>query len=387
MRASRGVDGLYVHVPFCDGKCAYCAFYSVPFAPAAAARYVEALETELRHQLRELGPIAPETIYFGGGTPTLLPPPLLRRLCGRVRGAIVPERLAEWSVEANPGTLTAESLRVLLDAGVNRVSLGVQSFDDATLRRLGRRHTAADARAAVALLRAAGVRNWGLDLIACVPGLGRAGWRRTLDEAVALGPAHVSVYALTAEEGSALAQRVAAGGARLLSDDEQLAHLHLAERRLAAAGYARYEISNYARPGFECRHNVACWQGADYLGLGPAAASRVGDRRWTNRADLAAYSRALAAGRLPPREEERATPHVQVAERLIFGLRWAGGVDVSAAAAAAGLADDPSAARWEHALRTLRRQGLVRRRAGTWRLTRRGRDLADHVGVEVLGAV
>ncbi|MBU1856095.1 MAG: radical SAM family heme chaperone HemW, partial [Verrucomicrobia bacterium] len=290
--ADRGTTGLYVHVPFCDGKCAYCAFYSVGYKPALADRYLNSLECELAASL----PLAPETIYIGGGTPSVLSARQIDRLCRLLQTQVDTCRLVEWSVEINPGSVDAEKAAVLAAAGVNRVSLGAQSFDDRILKTLGRRHSAADTVKAVTILRAAGIANIGLDLIACVPGCARALWRKTLRQAVALAPKHVSVYALTNEEGTRLNRLLGQGSAALLSDEAQLAMLDLAETELiqaesgqaesgqaglGLAGFERYEISNYARSGFKCRHNVACWRGEQYVGLGPAAASHVGLKRWT----------------------------------------------------------------------------------------------------------
>jgi len=373
MRSVRNTTGLYVHVPFCDGKCAYCAFYSVRYRPALADRYLDSLERELAAAL----PLAPETIYIGGGTPSVLSARQIERLCRLLRESVFTRRLVEWSVEINPGSVDAAKAAVLAAAGVNRVSLGAQSFDDRILQTLGRRHAAADTVKAVTILRAAGIKNIGLDLIACVPGCARALWRKTLRQAVALAPQHVSVYALTNEEGTRLNRLLGQGRAALLPDEAQLAMLDLAETELiqakfGQAGFARYEISNYAQRGFECRHNVACWRGEQYIGLGPAAASHVGLKRWTNRADVSAYLAAIESGRNPPRDVEVLTPALKRQEQVIFGLRMAEGIAVSIAA------------EYKHALDSLRADGLVDLRAGRWKLTARGRNLADYVAVELM---
>jgi len=373
MRSARNITGIYVHVPFCDGKCAYCAFYSVRYELALADRYLDSLERELAASL----PLAPETIYIGGGTPSVLSARQIERLCQLLRDRIDACRLVEWSVEINPGSVDAEKAAVLAVAGVNRVSLGAQSFDDRILQTLGRRHAAADTIKAVTILRAAGIANIGLDLIACVPGCTRALWRQTLRQALALTPQHVSVYALTNEEGTRLNRLIGRGSAALLSDEAQLAMLDLAETELmqaefGQAGFGRYEISNYAQSGFECRHNVACWRGEEYVGLGPAAASHVGLKRWTNRPRVSAYLAAVEAGKNPPRDVERLTPALKRQERVIFGLRMAEGI-------AADMASE-----YKHALERLQADGLVDLRAGRWQLTARGRNLADYVAVELM---
>ena len=373
MHSARNITGLYVHVPFCDGKCAYCAFYSVRYEPALADRYLDSLKRELAVLL----PLAPETIYIGGGTPSVLSAHQIDRLCRLLRENVATRRLVEWSVEVNPGSVDTTKAAALAAAGVNRVSLGAQSFDDRILKILGRRHVAADTVKAITILRAAGITNIGLDLIACVPGCARALWRKTLRQAVTLAPKHVSVYALTNEEGTRLSRAIGQGSVALLSEDAQLAMLDLAETELThagfgQAGFVRYEISNYAQSGFECCHNVACWRGEQYVGLGPAAASHVGLKRWTNRPSVNAYLAAIEAGRNPPRDVEVLTPALKRQERVIFGLRMAEGV---ASDVASGYQD---------VLNSLRADGLVNLRAGRWKLTTRGRNLADYVAVELM---
>jgi oxygen-independent coproporphyrinogen-3 oxidase len=380
MSASASIDGLYVHVPFCDGKCAYCAFYSVPFHAGRVDAWLAALQTEYRQALDEWGPLTPSTIYFGGGTPTLLDRPHLERLLQIGHGF----RAAEWSIEANPGSLDLGKLELLKTTGVTRISLGVQALDDRVLRFLGRRHTVADVRAAVAAIKTAGFDNWGLDLIACVPDVDRPQWGRTIREALAFEPRHVSVYALTSEEGSSLAGRLASGASRLLDDDEQLAMLADAEEMLAGADFRRYEISNYARPGYDCRHHLACWRGHNYIGLGCAAASRVGHRRWTNRPDLKGYIAAMSQDQRPPREEEILSPLTDATERLVFGLRMAEGVSLEDILGVTGLMASPAASAWQSTLQRLEETGLLVHRDDRWQLTSRGRELADYVAVELM---
>ncbi len=373
-------DGLYLHVPFCDGKCPYCAFYSVAFTPEGEAGWLRAVRAELARERAEWPELRPATIYIGGGTPSLLSGEAWMRLGEALHAAFELSSVTEWTVEANPGSLTPERLARWKGLGVNRISLGAQAFDDGVLRRLGRRHTVAQVREAVEAIGAAGFDNWGLDLIACVPGVGPARWAATLDAALALRPRHISVYALTVEEGAQLAKERAAGRFAPLSDGRQLARLATAEKRLGEAGFARYEISNYALPGFECRHNLAVWRGGDYLGLGAAAASHRGGRRWTNEADISAY----IAAPMPPRELERSNVEGQALDRLIFGLRTAEGVSLSEleqryAPPVTGLG------RWRRTLEQLAKIGVVVEANGVWRLTRRGREVADGVAVELMG--
>lgn len=385
---------LYFHVPFCSGKCAYCAFYSLPFNSAAARQYLAALETEMQLTLGMTERLHPLTLYVGGGTPSILATPLLDALLGTVRRHVRLDRLEEWTIEANPGTLDDAALRLLRRRGVTRISLGAQSFDDDCLSRLGRRHDAAAVRESVARIRAHGGFRVSLDLIAALPGVGAAQWRRTLRKAIALRPDHLSVYCLTLEPGTRLQRAARRGAWTPPTDDEELRALATAERLLGEAGYGRYEISNYALPGRECRHNLAFWRGGDYLGFGPAASSRSGLARWTNCPDLAAYSTALQRGRLPPRTGERLTEPRDDAERLAFAFRLAEGaapLPCSHGALArrsfrAKTALSPCNP-FPATLSRLRRAGLLRRRNNRWVPTRRGRDLADTIAAEILDSV
>ncbi len=379
------ISGLYIHVPFCDGKCDYCAFYSVPYDPVMARRYAEALERELTGWVQVYGPLAVETVYVGGGTPTLVSGEVLREFFERVRSAVNCSGLREWTIEANPGTLTEQLLEFLGEASVNRISVGVQAFDDATLGILGRRHSAADARAACDRLKRVQWVNWSVDLIAGVPGQGAGVWRDTLLQAMDFGPPHLSVYALTFEEGSRLAARATAGHIASLSDEEQLDRLHEAQDFLSRQGYERYEISNFARSGFACLHNLACWRGREYLGIGCAASSHVAGRRWTNAPDIAAYLAAVEAGRPPPRsEDESFSPAARALERLIFGLRMAEGVNLEEIARSLGDRGIAMASEWQQRLTALAGQGLVTDHAGRWFLKEHGCDLADLVARELM---
>ena len=381
-RDEEAPSGLYLHVPFCDGKCPYCAFYSVPYAEAQARRWLTAIQREYSLFRAEGGPVPWRTLYIGGGTPSLLSEAILNALLEWVRDITQGGSVEEWSVEANPGSVTPAKLRAMRQAGVNRISLGVQSLDDARLRWLGRRHTAAEAEEAYAMARNEGFSNIGVDLIAGGPLCGPGRWARTLERVITWGPEHLSVYALTVEEGSALARRRGQRWRRGWGEGALVARLHEAAERLAQAGYERYEISNYARPGMACRHHIACWRGERYLGLGPAASSHVGMRRWTTAADLEDYLCRLEAGQPPARSVEVLTAETKATERLIFGLRMTAGVDLCDAAAGEGA--EARIARWRAVLDQLARRGLVEGGPNRWRLTPRGLDFADSVAVELL---
>ncbi len=300
--------GLYLHVPFCARKCAYCAFFSRRAEPAAVAAWLAGVARELE-TLPE--GFAPASVFFGGGTPTALEEADLARLLDLVRARVDLVRVGEWTCEANPGTLTKAKAARLRAAGANRLSIGAQSFADETLRKLGRIHAAAETRAAFALARAAGFENLGLDLIYGVPGVSRESFRADVEAALALDPEHLSCYCLEIEAGTPFAAEAAAG--RLdISADEQRAQFDWARQRLAAGGWAHYEISNFAKPGRECRQNLLYWTGGEYLGIGPAAHSHWRGKRWGNSAELPGWKREF---------EERLEPAAKARETLVMGLR------------------------------------------------------------------
>lgn len=362
---------LYVHVPFCASKCAYCAFYSTP-APSArdVADYLRLLPRELALRAPAARPPAPATLYLGGGTPSLLGPDGLRALFAALPR---PAPDAEVTVELNPADVTPALAAALRGCGVTRASVGAQSFSAATLARLGRRHGPEEIRAAVSALRAAGIPRLSLDLIAAVPGEEPDGFADSLRQAVALAPDHVSVYPLSVEPGTPLAR----AGVAPPDADAALAAVAAAEELLAAAGYERYELSNYARPGAGCRHNLAVWRGEDYVGIGPAAHSREGRVRRANAPDFAAWRNALEAGALPPAAVETVSAEADEAERFVLRVRLArfDGPDPASPAAARRLA----------ALGALERNGLVRALGGgIWSLTPRGREVADAVMAELV---
>lgn len=324
------MSGLYIHVPFCLRKCRYCDFYSLPLSPLQsdsagprAERFLDALAAELE---RLPGGFLPETIYIGGGTPTALPGPLILRLLEIVGRAVAPAQVREWTCEANPGTLDAAKVKLLREAGVNRVSLGVQSLDARNLAFLGRIHSAEDAETAFALLREQGLGNINLDLMYGIPDGGRGALERDLERILALGPEHVACYALSFEPGTPLAAMRDRGAVSETDDAEQLAQYTLIRETLAQAGFRHYEISNFARPSRECRHNLRYWRSGEYIGCGPSAHSHWRGARWGNVRDLAAYCERLLAGRDARACEEQLDPQAKAREALILGLRLIEGV-------------------------------------------------------------
>jgi oxygen-independent coproporphyrinogen-3 oxidase len=359
---------VYLHVPFCRRRCAYCDFAIAVRARIPAREYVAAVARELALVGAALPADATgelETIYLGGGTPSLLPPDAIHRLLDALRGTFRPPPAAgrdpEITLEANPDDVTPAAARAWRRAGVNRVSLGAQSFDDRALAWMRRSHGAARIGAAVAALRDAGIGNVSLDLIfALPPELGRD-WERDLDRALALEPAHLSLYGLTVEDRTPLARWIARGAVRP-SDDERYAaeYLH-AHARLARAGYRFYEVSNAARPGCESRHNRAYWSGRPYLGLGPAAHSFDGRTRRWNVAGWTAYARLLAAGRSPVAGEETLSDAARTLERVYLALRTAEGLAMAELPAAPA----PLAA-WEAAGWVTRRDGRLRCTPAGW---------------------
>ncbi|BCV20560.1 radical SAM family heme chaperone HemW [Moorella sp. Hama-1] len=370
---------LYIHIPFCARKCNYCDFVSYPGqTPEVMAAYCRHLaeEMELAAGTWQPGPAA--TIFLGGGTPTLLPAARLAEVLEATENYFGRQPGGEVSVEANPGTVTREKLRVLRAAGVNRLSLGVQSFADDLLAAMGRIHRRQDIYQAYDLARGAGFKNINLDLIFGLPGQTLAAWRATLKETIALRPEHIAVYGLQVEEKTPWGRLAAAGRLDRPGEDLELAMYQEARAVLAAAGYQQYEISNFARPGYQCRHNLTYWQNRPYLGLGAAAASSWQGQHWQNYSDLQQYGAAVAAGRLPRAEIETLTRRQQMGETMFLGLRLLEGVDLEVFRQRFG-ADARQV--YARELARLYRAGLVEEGAGRLRLTARGLPLANEVFV------
>jgi oxygen-independent coproporphyrinogen-3 oxidase len=359
---------LYVHIPFCLEICPYCSFYKDLAGPGKADPLVEAIIREAGLFGRDASPV---TIFIGGGTPTALSVSQLDRLLEGLRQHLDLEGVQEFTIEMNPATVTARKAELLLGHGVNRVSMGVQSWDPDLLKLLGRVHDAAQVEKSYDTLRRAGFENINLDLIYGIPGQTISQWQDSLRRTIDLGPDHISAYCLTYEEDTEFFERARRGEFR--EDVERDAEFfETGAERLSEAGYEQYEISNYARPGRECRHNYAYWEGANFLGLGPSAWSTLDDRRWQNFPDTAAYVRAIQAGVRPIRTEEILPKDTRAAERLAFGLRTSQGVENVA------LADQ------SEKVHSLRREGLLEEAGDRWRLTRRGRLVADEVAAELM---
>ena len=356
------VRHIYVHIPFCARICPYCAFYKERADPAQAARFCEAILRELRGA----GALRPETIFFGGGTPTALTTAQLEVLLGGFRAQLDFSQLQEWTFEANPGSVSERKARLLREAGVNRISLGVQSFDDRLLHLLGREHSAAQAEASFALLRRSGFENLNIDLMFGLPGQTLAQWEATLRRAIALEADHISAYCLTYEEDTDFFRRHARGEFR--TDAEADTDFFIAaDELLGEAGFEHYEVSNYAQPGFASVHNRAYWSGQDYLGIGPSAVSTVGLRRWQNVSDYRVYADRLLAGESGSTGDEILTAEMKRSESIALSLRTNSGVP----------------AKWvQHQPNDIEEfvsLGLMQLQAERYVLTRSGRFLADSV--------
>ncbi len=360
---------LYIHVPFCHRICPYCAFFKHTPGNSDIRSYARAIGLEARLRLPQ--GTAPRTIYFGGGTPSMLSPTHLDLLVEGLRSWLDLSQVQEWSFESNPATFTATKVQHWHQLGINRVSLGVQSFDPALLRLLGREHSPDDVAASVALLREAGIPQVNIDLMFSLPGQTLAQWEHSLESALALQPDHISTYNLSYEEDTAFFQRY---GADAGNEETDIAMFTLADERLTAAGFRHYEISNYASPGCESQHNLACWHGEDYCGLGPGAVGTMDGTRYCNAENTAAYTAALLAGHLPPGTSEQLDPATRRTELLGLLLRTDEGLP-------------PAMLRPQDATFTamLQQEGLATLSDdGRLQLTRAGRLVADEVAVGLL---
>lgn len=328
---------LYLHFPFCKRKCFYCDFCSAQASTQTVAAYCSALQKEICMIGEKYAGAHVNTVFLGGGTPSLAPPDALAGVLRTLGDAfdILPD--AEFTSEANPGTLTREWLDAAMAHGLNRLSLGVQAAQDELLRRIGRIHTFSEAQEAVALARACGIQNLNLDVMSGLPGQTPSDYQATLEQVHALSPEHISAYSLILEPGTQLWREVEAGREVLPGDDAAAEMYERGTAWLQRAGYGRYEVSNFARPGFECRHNIGYWQGEWYLGLGVAAHSMLppdGEQsrqgavriRHANEANVDAYIRALEAGRLPPSQTELIGANDAMFETMMVGLRMVEGV-------------------------------------------------------------
>jgi oxygen-independent coproporphyrinogen-3 oxidase len=370
--------GFYIHMPFCEARCHFCSFNTAPFDQAALGRYLVAVDREIRllGALPWAGAVTLVSIFIGGGTPSLLHPDDVAALLAVLRGEFRIAGDAEVTLECNPESVAVQTFAGYRAAGVNRFSLGVQALDDGVLARLGRRHGAADARAAFEAARASGADNVSVDLMYGLPGVDAAAWAGTVGQVLDWRPDHLSAYGLTLDAGSLWGS---AGAPELPTEDVVIDQYWALARAARVHGLEHYEISNYARPGFRSRHNLIYWQAAEYLACGPGACGFLGDVRYGNHKPVPRYVAALGTGALPVEAWERLTPRQRLAERLILGLRTADGVP--RAWLEQRLLDDPRLGRlvadWEQAK-------LVRADAERVTLTESGFLLSDALFVELL---
>ena len=375
---------LYIHIPYCRQKCRYCDFPSYACQEQTMPRYVDALTRELRAAAMQVhDPV--QTVFIGGGTPSLLPAPLLQRLLRAVHGTFDLTAGAEFTFEANPGTLTPEWLNAAVSGGVNRLSMGMQAYQPELLRTLGRIHTHEDVAASVRLAREHGMTNLNLDLMFGLPGQTPDMWRETLHAALDLSPEHLSCYGLIPEDGTPLKADLDAGRLTLPDEDDERRMYDDTLQILSHAGFVQYEISNFARPGHECRHNIGYWERVPYIGVGASAASFLrgmnGGLRIANPADIPSYLHMAENGCWHEREITELTPEDERFESLMLGLRMTRGVSEEAFLRQHGI---PLEAYRGERLRSFEAQGLLTHENGFWRLTRRGMDVQNAILVELM---
>jgi oxygen-independent coproporphyrinogen-3 oxidase len=357
------IEHLYIHIPFCPNICPYCAFYKESAGRERVESFLEALLAETERWAPRL---RPKTIFFGGGTPSALSIPQFEKLLGGIRKRLDLSALEEWTIEMNPATVAPEKAALLRAAGINRVSMGVQSWDDEVLKTLGRTHDAEKAEESFHVLRSAGFENLSIDLIFGVPGQSLESWRSTLERSMRLAPEHLSAYGLTYEEDTEFFRKLGRGE---MAPDEGLEadQFELTAALLGSRGFHQYEVSNYALPGRESRHNMAYWTGKDYLGLGPSAFSTVEGSRWRNIRETGIYSETTLLGKTAVDFRETVTPDLLAKEKAAFGIRTLHGLPLADAEA------------WDKDLQGMQSEGLVILNGDRWSLTPRGRLLADTV--------
>ena len=387
---------LYLHIPFCHAKCHYCDFNSYAGMLGLREQYVAALIEEIvlagmRARDAQGKPRRCRTIFFGGGTPSLLTAEQIAQLLDAARAAFTLDADAEITMEANPGALEYERLDAVRAAGVNRLSMGAQSFDPALLRWMGRIHSPDEIETAFHAARAAGFDNINLDFIFALPGQSLQTWQDTLDRALALEPDHLSLYNLIVEEGTPLYSWVSRGKVREVDEDTAADMYEHAQRRLSAAGYEHYEISNWARPGHSCQHNLTYWRNLAWIGLGAGGSSFYASHRFTNARPIREYisrihasvsestAAALPAGAIV--EEEAISRDLEMAETAMLGLRLAEGVSLAAFSERYGVNFWPT---FDQRLSDIRTLDLLDEMEGRVRLTARGRMLGNEVFARLL---
>lgn len=377
--------GLYVHIPFCIKKCNYCDFLSAPADDTTKKRYVDALCKEIAGYKKLTKEYQVATVYFGGGTPSILPVSLIEQILSVIQKSFnITMETAEITLEVNPGTVTADKLKQYRELGINRLSIGVQSAKEKELALLGRIHSFEDAKNTVQWARKAGFNNISLDLISALPGQSLTDYKENVEAVLSLNPEHISSYSLIVEEGTAFYEQYAEGAPRereLPDEETDRAMYAYTKERLAQAGYERYEISNYAKPGFESRHNSSYWTGTEYLGAGLGASSLFTNARYHNETDLLTYMEEIEAGRDVRREIERLVESEQMEEFMILGLRRMCGVSREEFRKRFGR---PLETVYGSALQKLKKQELITMEGDRVALTETGIDVSNQVFVEFI---
>jgi len=385
---------IYVHIPFCKKRCPYCDFCSRTKNEDEIESFLESVVSEIR-QSPYRGSYA-STLFLGGGTPSILRPFQLARIIDALEDCFcfpkVPltvdltRRITpEWTIECNPGTLIPETVDYLIQRGFNRFSLGVQSFFDSNLRLIGRIHSVGDTLNSFALLRNKGVSNINLDLIFSLPGQTLVQWKNDLNRAIDLKPEHLSIYGLTIEPGTEFGRLNQLGQISLPEEEIEAQMYETTLDQLASAGYQQYEISNFALPGFECRHNLAYWTNCEYLGFGPSAASYVESSRWTNTSDWNIYRMSSKRGKVTHASQEKLSGLEAFTDELLIRLRLTEGVDISELLLRHNIT---RVSRFHIRLEELKNQSLLKETAtGRFCLTKRGKLLTSEVSVRLMQAI
>ena len=380
------VPGLYLHIPFCFHKCHYCDFYSITRQTEdRMTRFVDLLLREADMWCDKDAPaVQPETIFFGGGTPSLLPLEQMHRLLRGLHERFDLSQVNEWTVEVNPATSDLDYCRMLRENGVTRLSLGAQSFDRDELKSLERHHDPEDVPKSLGIARTAGFERINFDLIYAIPQQTMESWMRSLEAAIALRTDHLSCYALTYEANTPIAVKQRMGQLTVATDELELQMLHATRERLTVEGLLPYEISNYARPGEACRHNLLYWAGGSYVGLGPSASSHVKGTRFKNRPHLGEWETSIERDELPATDVETLTPLQRAGERMMLGLRLTTGINLTAFAAETGFdAYSLYAAQFDQ----LTKAKLIKIDNHAVTLTEHGINLADAIAAEFLTSI
>lgn len=368
--------GVYIHIPFCVRKCQYCDFLSISGEEVQKDRYVEALCREIHQRAEELSGYEIRSLFWGGGTPSVLNSEQFNRIVRTLLESAPHWRQnAEWTVEANPGTVTPELARSWKVAGVNRISLGAQAFQDSILKELGRIHNWEQVRESVSILRSAGFDNLSLDLMMGLPNQRLRDWEETLSQALDLAPEHLSCYSLIVEEGTPLCEKYKAGKLRLPEEEEERQMYALTLEYLEQNGYLQYEISNFAKEGRECRHNLSYWDLSAYRGLGLGASSYIQGIRSRNACSLEQYCEAWNPSALEQVEDEASLKNA-VEEWMFLGMRRRQGISEAEFEERFRMRPEKI---YSKQLEELSRQGLIIRENGRIRLSRRGLDFANLV--------